>query len=309
LTDGRHPRAFYTNVPPGHYRFFVEASNSDGVWNRNGLAVDLVVEPAFWQTLWFSGGVLLLAAGLIVAIVKGRIRRIRRQTTLERKMVEYQLKALRAQMNPHFIFNSLNSILLFMLDHDIDAANRYLTKFARLMRSTLEHSKSEAVPLTEELEALRCYIELEALRLDNAFTCTIEVAPEIDIDAVMLPPMLIQPYVENAIKHGLMPAGLGGRLAIDFRLEEEWIVCSITDNGVGRDGKNRVTQSHSHRSRGMAVTKERLDVLSLLSRQCYGLEIIDLTGEEGSSLGTQVNIRIPTALHLYQTAINIEVQQ
>jgi sensor histidine kinase YesM len=231
---------------------------------------------------------------------------VRRQGELERKLVEYQLKALRAQMNPHFIFNSLNSILLFMLDHDVDAAHRYLTKFSRLMRSTLEHSKSESVPLADELETLGCYIELEALRLDNAFDYAIEVAPGIDIARVIIPPMLIQPYVENAIKHGLKPAGPGGMLLIGIYLEGDSIVCSVTDNGVGRTGARTQARAGdgAHRSRGMGVTRERLDTLSSLSRQRYGLEIIDLVGAEGAPMGTRVNIRIPIALHLDQTGTN-----
>jgi ligand-binding sensor domain-containing protein len=314
--DGEHPRADYTNVPPGRYTFRVRGSNSDGTWNKSGVSIGVNIEPAYWQTLWFKGSMGLLAAAALATAVMARIRRIRRQGVLERKMVEYQLKALRAQMSPHFISNSLNSILLFMLDHDVDAAHRYLTKFARLMRSTLEHSKSEAVPLAEELEALECYLQLEALRLDNSFTYSIELAPGIDVEEIMIPPMLIQPYAENAIKHGLKPARAGGKLSICIRLDSESIVCSVTDNGVGRgravsgatspaaSAAGNSAGNGGHRSRGMSVTRERLEVLSSLSRERYGLEVVDLTGESGAPMGTQVNIRIPISLHLNQSDID-----
>lgn len=300
--NGMPPRADYTNVPPGEYIFHVQGSNSDGVRNEKGISVEVNIIPAYWQTWWFRGTIILLSLALVAGIIGGRIRGIRRRGELERKLVEYQLKALRAQMNPHFIFNSLNSILLFMFDHDIDAAHLYLTKFSRLMRSTLEHSKSESVPLAEELEALAWYLDLEALRLDNSFTYTINVAPEINIGEVLIPPMLIQPYAENAIKHGLKAVGPGGVLSIDIRLEGEWIICSITDNGVGRKKADKETSvGRIHRSRGMEVTKERLEILSSLGRQCYGLDVMDLTGDEGIPLGTRVDIRIPTSPDLHHT--------
>jgi LytS/YehU family sensor histidine kinase len=126
------------------------------------------------------------------------------------------------------------------------------------------------------------------------------MAPEIDIEAVMIPPMLIQPHVENAIKHGLRPLGSGGVLSIDIRLDGEAIVYSVADNGIGRD-RAAAARNGTHRSYGLDITRERLDVFSRLSRQCYKLEIIDLTGEEGSPLGTRVEVRIPIALHLHQS--------
>ncbi len=296
-TDGRHPRAEYTNVPPGRYTFRVQGSNSDGIWNGKGISTTVEIEPAYWQTWWFRTLAILAAGGTVAAVVAGRIRGIRRRGDLERKMVEYQLKALRAQMNPHFIFNSLNSILLFMLDHDTDAAHLYLTKFSRLMRSTLEHSNSESIPLAEELEALKFYLDLEALRMDNSFTYSITMAPDILPDEVMIPPMLIQPYAENAIMHGLKRREPGGHLAIDIRLETEWILCSVTDNGIGREQAAALSRNHQrrHRSRGMQVTRERLEILGSLSRQSYRLEVIDLNDDKGTPLGTRVEIRIPAA--------------
>lgn len=300
-TDGLHPRADYTNIPPGSYTFQVIGANSDGIWNSTGASIRVIIEPAYWQSWWFRGGAMLLALGLAAAAITARIRSIRTKGMLERKMVEFQLKALRAQMNPHFIFNSLNSILLFILDHDINAAHRYLTKFANLMRSTLEHSKSEAVPLADELSVLECYLELEAVRLNHSFTYRIDVAPDIDGKAVMIPPMLIQPYVENSITHGLRPARAGGEITIAVRVEGSSIVISITDNGIGRTRAANARGTTTHRSRGMSVTRERLEILGSLSNQCYELDVIDLTGDEGLPLGTRVNIRIPVSVHLHQS--------
>ncbi|MBS1910841.1 MAG: histidine kinase [Bacteroidetes bacterium] len=293
--DGTRPIAEYTNVPPGSYRFRLEGSNCDGVWNHAGLTLGIEVHPAFWQTWAFLICCLAAVALLITLAALYRIRDVRRKERLNRKLVEYQLQALRAQMNPHFIFNSLNSILHFIVGHDTESAHRYLSKFSRLMRATLENSKAETISLADELEQLRLYLDLESLRFDNSFTYRITVDPAINTNNMEVPPMLIQPYVENAIKHGLAHRSSPGTLTIDFRQTPAHLVCSIIDNGVGRIRAAQIQKNAlvDHRSYGMEITRNRLDTLSLLSRQRYTLEVTDLVDPTGAAAGTRIDLYIP----------------
>jgi len=293
-TGGTRPVASYTDVPPGHYRFHVRGSSSEGVWSPRSATLMIVIEPALWQTWWFRGIGALAGCVLIGAIGVLRIRAIRRKGEMEQRVVEYRLKALRAQMNPHFIFNSLNSILSFIVNHDAESAHTYLSKFSRLMRLTLESSINESITLADEIASLRFYLELEMLRFDGRFVYEISVDPAIDPRAVALPPMLIQPYAENAIRYGLSHRSSPGRLLIEIRRGENEIVCSIIDNGIGRAraaalGALRPTP---HTSRGMGMTRERLEILNALSGAGFSVDIIDLD-DNGAPAGTRVDVHIP----------------
>ncbi len=294
-TDGRHPRADYTNIAPGTYTFRVMAANSDGFWNEQETSITIIVEPAFWQTWWFKLSAGIIAAGILFWLVYLWNGSVRRKGELERNMVEYKLQALRAQMNPHFIFNSLNSILHFILHHDSESAHRYLSKFSRLIRSTLEHSKSERIALADEIEALRFYLDLETLRFEEKLSYEIRIAPDIDIHTIAIPPMLIQPHAENAIKHGIAPRRSPGNLLIDIRRTGDDIICSVTDDGIGRvrTAPANAPGADGHRSRGMELTRERLDVLGTLGGGRYRFNVIDLTDESGAPAGTRVEICIP----------------
>lgn len=292
--DGRRS-AEYTNVPPGTYTFRVLGSNNNGVWNNQGSAIRIIITPAYWQTWWFRAGAALAACGLITTLVLVRIRSVRRKGDLERMVVEYQLKTLRAQMNPHFIFNSLNAILHFIMAHDAESAHLYLSKVSKLIRATLEHSKSDAIPLADELATLQIYLDLERLRFDDRFTGEVTIDPTIDTAQVSIPPMLIQPYVENAIKHGLAPRETSGKVMVDIRRSSGSIVCSIIDDGIGRKGAELLAAANGngHTSRGMEISRERLDVLSMLSGEEYKVEVTDLYDQNGGASGTRVDIHIP----------------
>lgn len=294
LTDGTRPFANYTNVPPGTYRFRLAAANNDGFWNDSGLTLMIDIQPAFWQTWWFRLCCLLALIAAIAGAVVLRMREVRRKARLEHDLVEYQLQALRAQMNPHFIFNSLNSILHFIIGHDSESAHRYLSKFSKLIRATLEGSKSDTVALASELESLRLYLELESLRFDSSFEFSIDVQEGLDANDIEIPPMIIQPYAENAIKHGLAHRNASGRLAIDIRREGDNLLCSITDNGIGRARAMALQRAglREHQSYGMEVTRRRLEALGSRQRQRYSVTVIDLyDGDEAK--GTRVEVRIP----------------
>lgn len=297
-TDGSRPYASYTNVPPGEYTLWLQGSNSDGVWNEKGISLKVIIEPAWWQTWWFKIAVLLMLFMMVAALVWWRYRSLKRRAEVERRLIDSQLQALRSQMNPHFIFNSLNSILHFITTNDPEKAHVYLSKFSKLIRAILEGSRSEFIPLEEEIRVLTLYLELEALRFDNRFSYEIIVDQNIDLQNQQIPPMLLQPHVENAIKHGLIHTVPDGRLEIRIRREGDHIVCSVVDNGIGRKQAQALKQQslYKHVSRGIALTKDRIEILNSIHSEHYGVEINDLTDDNGISTGTRVDIHITSAL-------------
>jgi LytS/YehU family sensor histidine kinase len=213
----------------------------------------------------------------------------------EKKADDLKMQALRAQMNPHFIFNSLNSINSFILNNNKEDASRYLTKFSRLMRLMLHHSQSSLITLQEELDALEIYIEMEKLRFNNHFEYSIYVPVEIDPSSYKVPPLIIQPFVENAIWHGLMHKKSKGSLMIEFFvLDEKDIFCRITDDGIGRKNSSEKQQlpGKTYKSVGMQITKERI-FKPEKSNGVAPIKIMDLVNSDGTPGGTSVTIKLP----------------
>ena len=199
-------------------------------------------------------------------------------------------------MNPHFVFNSLNSIQHYIFNSKSDEAVKYLNKFAKLMRVILNNSDKPTVAIEDDLEALKLYLELEQMRFEDKFEYKFEVDKNVDLDYDIMPPMLLQPYVENAILHGLTPRKDKGLLTIGIRNEENFIVCTITDNGIGRKKSaeiKRTMPGTKHKSFGMKITEERLRILNEISLSQHRVKIIDLENEDGSSAGTTVELHVP----------------
>ncbi|MEO6289258.1 MAG: two-component regulator propeller domain-containing protein, partial [Ginsengibacter sp.] len=294
---GEENTAYYYKVPPGHYIFKVKAANSDGVWAEK--SIKLIILPPWYRTSWAYLLFVSIVAGLIYAFIKYRINgiRIEHEMILQKhKAAELEMQALRAQMSPHFIFNSLNSINKFILQSDKLQASEYLTKFSRLVRLILQNSQASLITLESELEALRLYLELEALRFDNQFDFNISVAEDLDIEILKVAPLIIQPYAENAIWHGLMHKDDKGHLAINIYQEEDHILCcKITDDGVGR---NRAAELKSklaptHKSMGMRITAARIEMLQQNKQLDTTIKITDLVLADGSAGGTEVMLKIP----------------
>lgn len=214
---------------------------------------------------------------------------------MNQKIAEMTQKNLQQQMNPHFIFNTLNSIQYYMYQHDKMATNDYMSKFSRLMRKTLENSRFTAIPVKDELEALTLYLELEALRFKNKFNYTVTIDEDIDVVMHKIPTMLIQPYVENAICHGLMHKEEQGTVSVDLRLEENTIVCTIHDNGIGREAALKIKNSNNgqHQSLGTTITESRLKLVHSFYGSSMKIEYQDLKSEDGTPQGTKVIIHIP----------------
>ncbi len=289
--------ARYTNLDPGDYTFRVRGSNNDGVWNQAGASLRVVIRPPFWKTWWFVVACLLALAGLIWAGLRFRIRQVERaeagKTEVNRRLAAMEMQALRAQMNPHFIFNSLNSINRFILRNESDAASDYLSKFAKLIRLILQNSNAPTVSLDQELEALTLYLRLEALRFDDKFTFTIRVDDALDTAHIEIPPLVIQPYVENAIWHGLLhkPDGIG-HLLIDLQETSGGLICVIEDNGIGRLRSAELKSKSATRTKsmGMQITAQRLALNHTLTGKQTTVTVEDLVDSFGEPAGTRVVI-------------------
>ncbi|GAB3998682.1 hypothetical protein GCM10028807_47010 [Spirosoma daeguense] len=212
------------------------------------------------------------------------------------KIAETEMAALRAQMNPHFIFNCLNSIQFFTAQNQSEKASDYLTKFSRLIRLVLENSKSERVTLSNELETLRLYMDMEAMRFPNKLQYHIQITEEIDTDGIQIPPLLLQPYVENAIWHGLMHKEEGGRVGITVKQTRQNVVeVTITDDGIGRQkaAEYKSKSATRQKSFGMKITADRIALINQLYQIQTNVVVNDLVDEKGESNGTQIVVQIP----------------
>jgi ligand-binding sensor domain-containing protein len=301
-TDAYERVAEYTNVPPGKYRFRVKGSNNDGIWNDEGIAITLIIAPPWYATWVFRGGLIFSVVMFLYIMVTGRIRRINRKHFIEKQFLEMEKqyfeleqKALRLQMNPHFIFNTLNSIQSYMISNDADTAIDYLAKFARLMRQVLANSRESFIPVAEELVALRYYLEIEQLRFDDKFIFEIEVDPAIDDEFTGIPPMILQPYVENSIIHGLMYKKGKGLVKISMRQQPDCIFCVVEDDGVGRVKAMQLARESGleRKSSGMLITQQRLDILNKNNEKELKVNVTDKYDEHGIPCGTTVEIRMP----------------
>jgi tetratricopeptide (TPR) repeat protein len=217
------------------------------------------------------------------------------RTSLQEKASRLEMQALRAQMNPHFIFNSLNSINRFILKNDRVQASDYLTKFSKLVRLILQNSQLSLIPLSAELEGLDLYIALESVRFDHRFKHSVRVSPSIETSELKIPPLLIQPYVENAIWHGLMHREEGGVLEINITDDNSFLLIRIADNGIGRELAAALASKSAtrHKSLGLRITADRIAALNAEDRLESTVSIVDLVHLDGSPAGTEVVIKIP----------------
>jgi hypothetical protein len=302
LATASQRRAEYRKVDPGTYRFLVTGSNNDGIWNERGISLTLIIKPPWWSSWIFRVSMLIFLVVLIWSIILLRIRMIRKKHDVEKKMLaiekqvfELEQKALRLQMNPHFMFNSLNAIQNFVLANDTDKAVNYLAKFSHLMRMILANSTASLITLKDELRALTHYIDLEKLRFDDKFEYVINRDPSIDEEFIEIPPMLFQPYVENSIIHGLINSPRPGLLEITLKkISRGTLMCVVQDNGIGRDKAIAIRNESGikRQSKGMIITKERLEIFNKQNRQNFSVRVTDLKDENGEAAGTRVEFTI-----------------
>ncbi|MVM34897.1 hypothetical protein GO755_33020 [Spirosoma sp. HMF4905] len=296
--EGNRSFASYTNVPPGDYVLHVIAANNDGVWNRAGYRLPITILAPFWKTAWFRVIALITLLTLTGFVVRWReqqrTREQREKSELRERIAASEMKALRSQMNPHFLYNSLNAIRLFILQNDSDNADKYLVKFARLMRLILDNSRQEWVSLASELEQLTLYLELEQLRFDHKFDFSVTADPSLSLEKTAIPPMIIQPYIENAILHGLAHKQTKGHIQLLIERQSDHLDCTVDDDGVGRAWTQSLKkQSSTHQSVGLRVTEDRLQLIGQRSGQAAGVTIIDKHDDQQQATGTKVVIQLP----------------
>ncbi len=292
----------YSNLPPGKYIFKMMACNEYNVWNKDPLTFEFQILPPFWQRWWFIGLSALICIFTVWSVFQYIIQQIktknqaeREKLLMEKNIVELEQEAARLQMNPHFIFNSLNSIQGFIATNDTFQAKRYLAKFARLMRLILENAREEFIPLRNETDMLENYLELEKLSKNNIFDFKINTCESINYETTEIPPMMIQPFVENAIIHGIKNKEGKGFIEINFRFNDSLMICEVIDNGIGRQKSAEIKEKTNakHKSTGMMVTRKRLEQFKIQTGSNAGVEIVDLKDENNNPVGTKVIVSIP----------------
>ena len=243
------------------------------------------------QTFFVALLVLLIAG--IAFLIYNRSQ-LKKNLTLQKELAEYEQKALHLQMNPHFVFNCLGSISSFIVQNGTDQAIKYLAKFSKLMRLTLEYSKESLIPIDREIEGLQNYLELEQLRFNTIFEFTINKSSDIE-DDMALPPLLLQPFIENAIIHGLVPLKKDGKITVDFSVEGEFLICTVTDNGIGIHKANDLKKDAVpvHKSMALDITKKRLDMIQSITSKPADVEITETVDDNGNTTGTRIKVRLP----------------
>ncbi|HEV2483216.1 MAG TPA: histidine kinase [Puia sp.] len=289
----------YPTLPSGKYAFQLQAVNKFGIKSAL-LTLPFEVATPWWQTTWFYAFAALLFLSLFWAIIHLRIKQLqkreREREVLNQRLAEMEYMALQAQMNPHFIFNCLSSIQQYIFNQDTLEANKYLTGFARLIRATLNNSSRAFITLAAEIDYLSTYLSLEKLRFKEKMDYRLEVDPPIDTEQWMIPPMLIQPFVENAMRHGLRHKTNGkGYIYVRFQAAGDDLQVMVEDNGIGRQQAAAYkTREHiEYQSRGMNLTADRIRLMNVKYNNGIYIKVTDLMDDSGSGTGTRVVMQFP----------------
>ena len=290
--------ATYTNLPAGNYVFRVEATNSSGLKNEVQAKYYFTIDTAFWNTWWFKTLLFLFLTLLAIFFVSRRIKKIKtreaKNTENNQKIAFLEMKTLRSRMNPHFIFNSLNSIQKFIWENKKDDASDYLSKFAKLMRMILDFSAQPFISIQDEVNVLQLYIDLEKRRCNNSFDYELEIDENINRNTEKILPLILQPFVENSIWHGLSQLeDRKGKLFVSIKKESQYIICIIEDNGIGRVKAAEIKSKSfiDKRSFGINITEQRLQQLSD-NPNYKAIKIVDLYDDIGS-VGTKFILTLP----------------
>lgn len=300
IKDTKDRKIVFQNLKPGKFRLRVKLVNDSNKIANQELSISFIILSPIYYKWWFICiciGFLLFIIWLIVYLRTKSVKRKEQQRAIiTEKMSEFEMKALRAQMNPHFIFNAINSIQNYMLDSNIDAALNYLSDFAKLIRLTLDNVSKKRISLDEELNYLKYYLNLEQMRFDKVFETQIILPPEFENSKIIIPAMILQPYIENSIKHGFVFKENGGKIKLEFQItNDNFLKCIIEDNGIGRKKAQELNKSKKdNKSKGTFITNERLSLLNQTQpRKGYKVEIIDLYDKYDLACGTRVEIFIP----------------
>ncbi|MEL6925378.1 MAG: histidine kinase, partial [Bacteroidota bacterium] len=296
----------YRSLAPGKYRFEVAAINGSGVESPATRAIDFSIDAPFWKKSWFWVTLLLTTITSLLIFFRQRERNLKRKFALEQRVVEaenekleyeknfldLEMRALRMQMNPHFLFNALNTIKGYYANAQLKEANSYISKFARLLRLILENA-DKYIPLEKEIQILKFYLDLTQNRYPGKFDYELKIGKGITVSDVAIPPMLLQPFVENSIIHGLAPLDTGGRLELCFYKEGGVLVSKVTDNGVGRAASKVNRKPLGHQSKSIQITIDRLKIINKGHSIKKAFLIEDLVDPAGDPAGTRIIIKTP----------------
>jgi len=229
---------------------------------------------------------------VLILVIYNRMQ-VKRRLTLQKEVAEYEQKALHLQMNPHFVFNCLGAISSFIVQNGTDSALKYLSKFSKLMRLTLEYSKGSLIPIDKEIESLQNYLELEQLRFRNKFEFKIHSSNKVEFN-MGLPPLLIQPFVENAVLHGMVPKDGNGRIDVEFDVQNGQLICTVTDDGIGLTESKHLKENSvtAHKSMALEITKKRLEIMESTTSKSAQIDITELENND-KKIGTRVTLRLP----------------
>ncbi len=293
----------YSSLASNNYFFECKAINEDGVDSKMILKIKFTINKPWYLQWWFFMFCLVFVGFCTYLIYSYRSKKNQQKlvddlakSKIEEELRKSQLTSLKAQMNPHFLFNALNSIQEFIILNDKQQANIFMGKFADLMRLTLDMSNKNEVVLEDEIKSIKLYLELEALRFEEQFAYEIVVDESVAVTEIYMPPMLVQPYIENAVKHGLLHKKGDKKLSVSFSLKDsQTLNCKIFDNGIGRKRSSEINQQRQkkHTSFATGATQIRLDLLNIKRKDSISVIFFDLKDETGNATGTEVIINIP----------------
>ncbi|MDZ7741753.1 MAG: two-component regulator propeller domain-containing protein [Bacteroidota bacterium] len=279
----------FTNVPPGKYLLKLRVSKA-GLPGFRTKYLHINIQPPFWQRWWFYIIEAVVIAGILLLLYWLRIRQI----LAKKHTAELKQKLLRSQMNPHFIFNSLTAIQDYIYEKEPAEAGKYLSGFARLMRQILSNSREEYISLDNEINYLVLYMDLQQLRFENKFEYKLHVDPDLEQEFTAIPPMLAQPFIENALEHGISNSDQSGRIIIRFDKKEDHVRFTLEDNGIGIEHSREIkTKGSNHKSLAIQITRERLENLNRREKNKIELSVVDISREETGKTGTRVTFSIP----------------
>ncbi len=280
----------FAKLSPGKYRYEVKARTSNSVWSVPA-TFEFTIKPPFWNSWWFRLMIILLSASLLITLYRNRIKKIRKEVLIKNQLNELEMTALKAQMNPHFIYNALNSIQALVVSDKKNEAIHYIGTFSRLLRQVLEQSENNVISLEKELQTLEFYISLESLRLNMQPEYELQVAEHIQTASEKIPPLILQPFVENALWHGLSRKEGSRKIVISIHADAKWLTCSIRDNGIGREKAATLRSSGIHQSRAIEISRKRLQDFNE-SNSTDPILFEDLLDDKGQPAGTKVTLHI-----------------
>ena len=304
VSNGKNTELIFNELQPGRYTLQIKATDASNHVISKEASITLNITPPFWKTWWFRLLLAAAAAGIIYYFFRRRVKSVKDKADIQQQITELESKALRAQMNPHFIFNSLNAIQELIVTNKVTEGYQYLSSFSKLLRMVLNHSEKNLIRLSDEIETIQLQLSLEALRFKNAFSYSVTVGDNIEAEMINVPPLLLQPYVENAVWHGLRHKEGDKGLWVRIKEKGQQLEIEIEDNGVGRARSAEINKQklglEQFESKGSALSGQRIKLLASQYPDTAAVYISDIKDENGEAAGTIVKIVLPSNLKYYE---------